>query len=168
MILHMTSREKDSLFAQLTAMPDLLEAAFADISAQEATTRGADDTFAPVEQCWHLADLEREAVAVRIRRLRSEAAPVLPDFDGARAAEERRYRTLSLAEGVAAFRKARLAVLEELRALGPEDWKRTGTLEGTGPIALADIPVMMAEHDANHRREIEAWMQARKKGSGAR
>src|SRR5262245_42689457 len=130
MILHMTTRERDSLFAQLAAMPEFLNAAFADVTVEEATARGTDDTFAPVEQCWHLADLERDAVAVRIRRLRAEASPALPDFDGARTAEERRYRTLSLAEGVAAFRTARLAVLEELRVLGPDDWKRSGTLEG--------------------------------------
>jgi hypothetical protein len=41
-----------------------------------------------------------------------------------------------------------------LQSLAKEQWNRSGCQEGVGKVALCDIPVMMAEHDAAHREEI--------------
>jgi DinB family protein len=152
---------QEALLADLQAMPGYLEAAFAGLSAEEAAARGPDELFAPVEQCWHLADLEREAFAVRIQRLLAEAEPLLPDFDGDALARERRYRTKSVAEGIEAFRQARQSNLRALRDVRSEAWAREGVQEGVGRVALCDLPAMMAEHDEAHRQQIEAWMRSR-------
>ena len=72
---------QSELLDTLAQMPDYLSTSFAGVSAAAASTRGPGDVFSPVEQCWHLADLEREAFAVRIRRLLSEPDPRLADFD---------------------------------------------------------------------------------------
>ena len=159
--LGLTTMEQDTLLADLAAMPDYLATAFAGLSPADAATAGPDGALAPVEQCWHLADLEREGYGLRIERLLAEADPVLADFDGARIARERAYRSRSLTDGLAAFRHARLQNLTRLRALGPADWPRPGSQDGVGPIALCDVPAMMAEHDAGHRQEIAAWLGAR-------
>jgi DinB family protein len=154
--------EREKLLARLGEMPGFLEAALGGLSAAEAVLPGPDGTFSPVEQCWHLADLEREGFGARIVRLLSEEDPVLPDFDGLRVAQERGYKRLSLADGLRAFRVARegtLAMLRSIRAL-PE-WERSGRQEGVGKVALCDLPAMIAEHDASHRGEIEAWMKER-------
>jgi hypothetical protein len=153
----LATAEQDSLLANLEAMPELLHASFADVTAAGATRPGPDGIFSPVEQAWHLADLEREAFAVRIARLLGEADPRLPDFDGARVARERDYKSKSLAEGLAAFRQARRRNVATLRAIRPDAWTREGTQEGVGAVALCDLPVMMAQHDAAHREEIAAW-----------
>ena len=160
LMLNKTGQE--TLFSELEAMPAFLEASFGTASLSDAIAPGPDGAFSPVEHCWHLADLEREGYAVRIRRLRQEADPLLPDFDGARIARERRYKSRSLAAGIAGFRDVRLRNISALRALSPEDWMRRGTQEGVGVIALCDVPAMMAEHDASHRQEIEAWKRARR------
>jgi len=160
-LLRMTGADRAELLAALASMPAFLTSSLGAVSAHEATVRGEDDTFSPVEQCWHLADLEREGYAVRIRRLLEEAAPQLPDFNGDRIAAERNYRALSLPEGLAAFRAARLANLQRLRAVRPDQWTRAGTQEGVGAVSLCDVPAMMAAHDASHRSEIEAWLRAR-------
>jgi hypothetical protein len=154
-------RERDALLAELEAMPAFLAERFEGLSDEEAAAPGPGGAFAPVEQCWHLADLEREGYGLRIERLLYEDAPALPDFDGARIAREREYRTLSLAEGLRAFTAARRANLAALAALTVAEWSRLGTQEGVGSVALCDIPAMMAEHDASHRQEIEAWRRAR-------
>jgi hypothetical protein len=154
--------EREMLLAGLAAMPGFLLSAFECLTENAATTAGPDQTFSPVEQCWHLADLEREGYAVRIRRLLAEDDPLLKDFDGARVAEERAYKRLSLEEGIEAFRAARAANLHALQDLRDADWARRGVQEGVGAIALCDVPAMMAEHDAGHRREIEAWRKARR------
>ena len=154
--------DQESLWLELQAMPDFLEASFRTLSRQEASAPGPNDAFSPIEQCWHLADLEREGYGLRIRRLQAEADPWLPDFDGAQIARERNYKTLSLAEGLAVFREARLRNIAVLKTLGVGDWTRRGQQEGVGAVALCDIPTMMAEHDAAHRQEIQDWMRTRR------
>lgn len=153
--------ERRALMSELAGMPDYLARAFEGVSAVDAASAAPDGSFGPVEQCWHLADLEREGFGIRIRRLLTESQPHLPNFDGAAIAQQRGYRGRSLAEALAVFRAARqdnLAMLGEVRAA---DWTRAGTQDGVGAVALCDIPAMMAEHDAGHRREIEAWRRAR-------
>lgn len=153
--------QQQELLAELERMPAWLSDAFAGLSPEEAALPGPGGDFAPVAQSWHLADLEREAFGVRIRRLQAEAEPLLPDFDGARVARERRYELKSLAEGIAAFRDARRDNLAALRAIPAEGWTRAGTQQGVGRVSLCDLPSMMAEHDAAHRREIDAWNRVR-------
>jgi len=166
--LMLTPSDRVALLAELEGMPAFLEDAFAGLAADEAAAPGPDHTFAPVAQCWHLADLEREGYGVRIRRLQDESAPQLADFDGARLAHERDYASRSLPAGLAAFRAARGANVAALRALGSGAWRRGGTQDGVGPIMLCDIPAMMAEHDAAHRDEIRAWQASRDAGRAGR
>jgi hypothetical protein len=159
--LMMTRADLEALWKSLDGMPGFLTERFAPLSAPEALMPGPDGAFSPVEQCWHLADLEREGFGARIRRLLAEQSPYLADFDGARVARERDYRARSLAEGIGRFREARAANLALLRSLDTAQWSRAGTQEGVGRVALCDIPHMMAEHDDAHRAEIDAWGRSR-------
>jgi hypothetical protein len=154
--LLMTRADRDSLWRALEEMPRFLAEQFASLSSRQAAAAGPDGGFSPVEQCWHLADLEREGFGVRIQRLLVDTDPFLPDFDGARVARERAYKTRSLAEGIKEFQAARAANLALLRSLEPTQWSRAGTQEGVGRVAVCDIPHMMAEHDESHRAEISA------------
>jgi len=149
--------QRDELLASLAAMPELLVQEFAALAPDAATLAGPDGAFSPVEQVWHLADLEREGFGERIRRLQSEDDPQLPDFDGARIAAERDYRALPLAAGLQAFAAARRANLAALPGIDSPLWQRAGTQEGVGRVSLCDIPAMMLQHDASHRAEIAAW-----------
>lgn len=149
------------LVSELEGMPDFLAAHFDSLSSGQATLAGPGGGFSPVEHCWHLADLERESYGVRIARLLHENEPFLPDFDGARIAEERQYRGKALGEGLRAFREARLATVAALRALRPPQWSRRGSQEGKGAVVLPDVPRLMAEHDRTHKAEIEAWVLER-------
>ncbi len=40
------------------------------------------------------------------------------------------------------------------------DWERSGVQEGVGPVSLVDLPVLMSQHDAAHRAEIDLWLAA--------
>ncbi len=146
------------LFSALAGMPSALGAAADRLGADWALVRDARGGFALVEQVWHLADLEREGFGARIDRLLREREPLLPDFDGARVARERQYRRQPLAGGLAAFREARRANLERLRAAAEADWERAGEQEGVGRVRLRDLPRLMAEHDASHRDEIASLL----------
>jgi hypothetical protein len=159
--LSLARPERAALWTSLETMPAFVAERFATLSAGEAARPGPAGAFSPVEQCWHLADLEREGFGARIRRLLDEADPWLPDFDGTRVARERDYKRRSLAEGVARFQRERAANLALLRSLDAAQWSRAGTQEGVGPVALCDVPTMMAEHDESHRAEIEEWSRSR-------
>jgi hypothetical protein len=157
------------ILARLATMPAFLEQMAARFPGEAARRPGLDGGFSFLQNVWHLADLERDGYGERIARLRREDHPVLPDFDGARVARERDYQSLSLREGLAAFAAARGANLAIFATVTDDEWRRGGTQEAVGPVTLADLPCMMAEHDASHRAEIRAlageWVDA--DGGGA-
>lgn len=152
--------QREAMLVSLAHMSDYLADAFADIGADRARVPGPDGQFSPVEQVWHLADLERDGFGERIRRLLLEAEPHLADFDGTKIAAERNYRSLSLDQGLVAFAQARRNNIEMLRSLLPPSWQRSGFQEGVGKVSLCDMPSFMAQHDAAHRSEIEAWKRS--------
>ena len=151
---------RQELLAELESMPGFLEQVFAGLSADQIAHPGPEGLFSPIEQVWHLADLELEGFGARIERLQRELDPHLPDFDGAAVAAARNYRSLSLAAGLAAFKTARLDNVQKLRNLPEEAWTRSGTLEGVGKVSLCDIPSMVRAHDAAHKQEIDRWQES--------
>jgi hypothetical protein len=151
---------REELLAELESMPLFLEKVFAGLSVEQTTRSGPEGLFSPVEQVWHLADLEREGFGVRIDRLEREPAPHLPDFDGAAVAAARDYRSLSLEAGLKAFQAARARNVQKLRRMTDEAWPRRGTQEGLGEISLCDIPSMIRAHDAAHKEEIRRWQES--------
>ena len=156
--MRLDTTQRQALLAELGRMPAWLRDAFSHLSAEQARIGGDDGAFAPVEQVWHLADLERDGFAFRIDRLMVGSGAALPDFDGTAVAAARNYRALSLADGLAAFESARLSNIATLQTIeAPEVWAHSGTQEGVGAVSLCDMPTFMSQHDAAHRAEIEAW-----------
>jgi hypothetical protein len=149
--------QRKELMGSLAGMKQFLFENFGSLTREEARVPGPGDSFSPVEQVWHLADLEREGFGLRIRKLRSEQNPHLPDFDGDKIAKERNYRSLSLLAGLRAFDEAREANLSCLQTLSMEEWSRNGTQEGVGNVSLCDMPVFISQHDRAHVDEILAW-----------
>jgi len=154
----MNRRQLETLLVTLESTPALLERASSEIPASLATRRPAGGGFSLVENVWHLAELETEGYGQRIRLLLSEEDPTLANFDGDLIARERRYQERDLAEGLAAFAAERRRNIETLRAARSSDWKRRGTHETLGRVALGDLPRMMAEHDRSHTDDIAALM----------
>jgi len=136
----------------LSRTPALVERVVAQVP--DALVRVRSGPFALVEHAWHLADLEREAFGERIRRILTEENPFLPDFDGERIAREREYLKLDLQAALAGFAAARAETLRRLRAIPAGQWNRRGEQEGVGPVALADMPRRMLDHDFAHLNEI--------------
>ncbi|WP_394827839.1 DinB family protein [Pendulispora albinea] len=146
------------LEAQLRTLPALLrEMAYSITSAQSRLSGpgpAPSDGFSLLEHAWHLADLEREAFAVRIARVLAEDTPELPDFDGDHEAKVRRYRERDLGTAIATFATVRTANLERLAKVAPDAWARTAIQAGVGPITLADLVCRMLDHDRAHAAEL--------------
>ena len=152
--------QREELLISLVDMPEYVKAVFGGLGPEQMRTPGPDGTPSPIEQVWHLADLEREGFGERIRRLLGEHQPRLPDFNGAQVAAERNYRSRSLEDGLVAFAEARRHNVATLRGVQPDSWLRSGNQEGVGKVSLCDIPGFMSQHDSAHRIEIEAWRQS--------
>lgn len=143
-------------FAALARMPAELAERAGRFQPEESRRRTAAGGFSLLEHVCHLADLEEQAFALRIRRVRAEHNPMLADFDGAAAALAGRYQERALAPALAAFAAARARSIELLRSVGRQEWSRSAAQEGVGALTLADLPRLMAEHDAAHRQEMDA------------
>ncbi|MGH8230914.1 MAG: DinB family protein [Steroidobacteraceae bacterium] len=156
--------ERETLLADLDAMPGYLERELGALTGVQLRQQGPDGGFSPLQQIWHLADLEREGFGWRIERLLDQDQPLLPDFDGAALALARNYSERSVTEGLAAFREARRHNLTRLRSLSGDAWLRGGRQQGVGEILLCDIPGFMSQHDAAHRAELAAWKQTQISG----
>ena len=165
--MKLTEVQRHELMESLAAMKTFLHEAFESLTPEQAQTPGLGGSFSPVEQVWHLADLEREGFGLRIRRLQTEANPHLPDFDGTKIAHERNYRSLSLPAGLRDFEAAREANIHALKALPPEAWVRSGTQDGVGAVSLCDMPTFMHQHDQAHIAEIEEWKRFTARASDA-
>jgi hypothetical protein len=163
----MNRRELETMLLTLESTTALLSRAAQALRAGEERLRTRAGGFALVEHVWHLADLEREAYGVRIRRLLNEEEPRLSNFDGGRIARERAYVARDLAEGLGVFALARRRNVERLRAVAVEDWSREGMQDGVGPLRLSDVPRMMAEHDREHTAEIAALLAEIRDGFAA-
>ena len=137
---------------KLSGMPALLAQVVSRVPAELARVRSGP--FALVEHAWHLAELEREGFAERVRRLLEEDDPFLPDFDGEKIARERRYLTLDLQAALDTFASARAETLHQLRAVRDDQWPRSGRQEGVGVVSLAEMPRRMLDHDRAHCNEI--------------
>jgi hypothetical protein len=163
----MNRRELENLLLTLESTTALLARAASSLRAGDERIRARAGGFSLVEHVWHLADLEKEAYAVRVRRLLSEERPRLSNFDGDRVARERGYAARDLAEGLGVFALARRRNVERLRAVSAEEWSREGIQDGVGALRLSDVPRMMAEHDREHTAEIAALLAEILKGTAA-
>lgn len=144
---------RDGALAALAAFPERLEAWAGTLPPASLRHRPAPEAFAPLEQVWHLAELE-VVFGQRLARLRDETAPHLPDWRGDQAAVAGRYLERDLEAGLRAFRAARQANLAAFASLTDAQWARRGTQEGVGPVDLEGLPARMAEHDAGHAAEM--------------
>jgi hypothetical protein len=140
--------------AALARMPHELRAAIDGFPEALRTVRAPDGSFSLVEHVCHLRDLEREGYRQRVELMLCEDRPALADIDGAALAAARAYQDQDIEQALTDFSAARLELIQRLRQLEPRAWHRTGMMEGTGEITVADLFAAMAAHDATHRNDL--------------
>ena len=156
--------ERDRLIDQLAQMPLQLRTLAQALPPQRAHWRAQADGFSLVEHACHLRDLEHEGYQLRIRRLLDENVPALQEIDGSAWALERDYQAQPLGEALAAFDAQRSATMRLLVAALPQHAARKGLFGGFGIVTLAGLAREIAAHDAAHRVEIAALVEAARAG----
>jgi hypothetical protein len=151
----MTRLDLENVAQGLEDFPTALRETVARLPEEIVRRKKSRTEFSIVENICHLRDIERDGYSVRLRRLLDEAQPFLSDLDGARLARERDYNSQPIQSAIEEFSNERMANVELIRALRPEQLSRTGHLETVGPISLEQLLGRMQEHDREHLELIE-------------
>ena len=139
-------------------------------SLQEATT-GLDEealSWRPAENKWsvreiiaHLADLESNGFAVRLRQVLQEERPLMKAIDTDARARDFGYQGQDVSRNISRLLEARSENIRLVQPALPEAWDRVGIHEHRGPMTLRQILEGMANHDQNHLRQIREVIRAR-------
>lgn len=142
------------LIATQRATPAILRAITRDLPAEMARVGGADeDAWSAVEVVCHLRDAEEVALE-RVRRMRDEDTPLLPDYDPEVLAAERGYNTQSLPEAVEAFINLRAQMLAIMETLDAGGWSRPAILGDVGEVTIYSYLIHRVMHDAVHLAQL--------------
>jgi uncharacterized damage-inducible protein DinB len=160
MFAEMTREELQELAGFLAETPYRIERLLSETGGRSLTWKPSANEFSMLEHICHLRDIEQEGYTVRIGKLLHEDQPALPDIDGNRLAEERRYNTQSYQEALAAFTRARAENVRAIKALSPEQLTCSGMFEKVGPVTLAQLLRMMREHDREHLEALSGLRES--------
>jgi len=145
-----------SLLSELKKTPITLARLFDGLTVEDLAWKPSPAEFSILENVCHLRDIEEEGYLVRVRMLRAEAHPLLPDIDGDRLAVERRYNEQPLQPAYDRFVRARKFATKAVADATDADLARPGTLEKAGPVTLGSLLEMMRGHDAEHLQAIRS------------
>ncbi len=117
----------------------------------------AELDWTPLEVAGHLRDSAR-IFTERLRRLRTESHPLLPDFvtDGPDRLAD--YRATAPGTLVDQLRTAQADLLVAVAAVGEPDLARTGIHETDGPLTVADVLTFLPGHQRDHARQLRALL----------
>jgi len=105
----------------------------------------------------HLSETEI-VVGWRIRAIAGAPGTPIQPFDQDSWAAAGNYTARDAKKSLALFRAVREANLEWLRRLRPEQWKHYGMHAERGEESIEAIVGMIAGHDVNHLRQVEALL----------
>ena len=158
----MSSEEFSELLSVLAATSERIESLLGNVPDEQLRRRDAGGNFSLAENVCHLRDIETEGYLPRISRILKGDQPFLGDIDGARLAAEREYNKQDVHAALHSFAEARSETIRAVSDLSVEELSREGTLEGVGRVKLADLVLLMRDHDAIHLADIEHLLQSDK------
>jgi hypothetical protein len=143
-----------------TSTPKKIERLIAGKSQARLAKRPAPEKWSVVEILAHLADTEL-VMGYRIRTVAGAPGTAIQGFDQDAWAREMNYAKRPAKKSLAAFRALRENNLELLKSLRREQWEHFGMHSERGKESITLITQMMAGHDLNHIRQIEAILNPR-------
>ncbi len=130
-------------------------------SASKLRKRPAPGKWSVAEIVAHLADTEI-VVGWRVRSILGAPGTPIQSFDQDAWAAAGNYVKRDARKSIEQFRAVREANLALYKSLAPEQWKHFGMHAERGEESLEHIAKMMAGHDLNHLRQVEAILAGKK------
>jgi hypothetical protein len=139
----------------LESAPPKLVSLLAGKRKQQLARRRAPDKWSAGEVAAHLSDTEI-AVAWRIRQILSTNAIPVQAFDQNAWASTFDYAHRDVSASIELFRVLRAANVALLKSVPKKLWDNYGVHQERGNESIVHMMHMMAGHDLNHLRQIEA------------
>jgi NAD(P)-dependent dehydrogenase (short-subunit alcohol dehydrogenase family) len=138
-----------------SATPKRLERIMARASTAKLKKRPAPDKWSVAEIVAHLADAEI-VIAWRVRAILGAPGTPIQAFDQDSWVVAGHYDKRNPSGSVAQFCAVRAANLALYKSLSPEQWKHYGIHSERGQETVEHIVRLIAGHDLNHLKQIEA------------
>jgi hypothetical protein len=151
---------KDSLKVQ-AATAKKLQQLVKGKTASKLRKRPAPEKWSVAEIVAHLADTEI-VVGWRVRSILGAPGTPIQAYDQDAWAAAGKYAKRDARKSIEQFRAVREANLAFYKSLAPEQWKHFGMHAERGEESLEHIAKMMAGHDLNHLRQVEAILADKK------
>ncbi|MDP8953551.1 MAG: hypothetical protein M3N37_01260 [Actinomycetota bacterium] len=134
-----------------------------DPGADELVRRRPDvSSWSALEHAWYVAELLRRSDE-RVAQLRREEGPVLDADDPRRWVDGGGYGDRGLEAALGRISEQAPKLAETLEALGPDDWLRSGRLDGADVTLLALVQRTVAD-TADHLRAAERALRSARRG----
>jgi hypothetical protein len=138
-----------------SSTPKKLDRLFKGASAARLRKRPAPEKWSAAEILAHLADVEI-VVGWRMRSILGSPGIAIQPFDQDEWVISGHYAKRDVRTSLDQFRATREANLALLKSLKPEQWKHYGMHAERGQESIQHIANMIAGHDLNHLKQIEA------------
>jgi len=155
-----STAERAELIARYRAGYGVLLAALEGLTPDELDWQASPGAWSVRDVVHHLEDAEMTG-AVRLRRLLTEDAPLLPAFDEDVYRRRLAYASRPIEPALDAIRAAHWTTAELLDRLAADDWTRTGTHSEEGPYPILRWLTFHATHTHEHAAQIHQLRLAR-------
>lgn len=145
----------------LRATPRTLAKRLAGASRRRLTTPPGKGKWSVAQILAHLSEMEL-LWGYRIRTILERDGSAVVGMDQDAWARNSRYERIDPRRALDTFRAIRRANLELLESLTPRERRRRGVHSQFGPLTVSGIFSLLAGHDINHSRQIEAILRARR------
>jgi uncharacterized damage-inducible protein DinB len=155
MLSHLAGKKPEKLQAGAAKK---MERLIRRASASRLAKRPAPGKWSVAEILAHLADTEL-VYGYRVRAIIGDPGTPIPAFDQDAWALQMNYAKRPAKQSLAAFRALRVNNLALLKSLSPEKKQLFGIHAERGQESVATLVSMMAGHDLNHIRQMEAILR---------
>jgi DinB family protein len=145
----------------LQATPKKLVALLKGKTRKQLTARPAPDKWSAAEIAAHLADAE-VAIAWRFRQILSTNGVAIQGYDQDAWAATFDYVHRDARQSAQSFAALRAANVVLLKSVPRKLWENCGVHSERGNETVARVMGMVAGHDLNHLRQIEAILKAKR------
>ena len=143
-----------AVIASLENAPALIVPLVREVPEALLKRRPAPGRWSAHEHACHLADVHALFFA-RLEQFMREERPRIASFDPAKALAPDALLGMELDESLARFESVRRRLVARLRALAPEDWRRTAEHEEYAHYSLFIMFRHLALHDHLHAYRVE-------------
>lgn len=145
--------DRSELLERFRRGPEVVAAALTGAAGSEVDYTPAPGQWSVRQIVAHLADSEIVG-CMRFRRTIAEDNPTIEWYDEKAWAERLDYGKRKYSASLDTFRRVRSENYELLKDLEEEAWSRPCTHSKTGPMTLADLLKIYAEHAEAHAMQI--------------